>query len=187
MKSESLLEDVLVAAALTAAAVPIATVFGIAAVPSMVFAFTAATLAFVFVILLFQRRKVRTGRVTMTLAVLIALIVGSWFLGPKGYCVLAGLLIWFVRSAFSYSSFVMAGVDFLLTLFGLSAAWYVYGSTGSFLFAVWCFFLTQGFARWIPAQIPLAAEKTSPKVANDRFERAYESAEAAIRRVIQAA
>jgi len=184
MKTGSLSQDVLIAAALTAAAVPLAFGFAMIAGSSALY-MTVATLSFAFIVTLLQRQKTKTGKVTALLTVIVVFALGHFFYGTRAVCFLAALMIWAIRSVFSYSSFLMAGVDLLLTVASLNAAWYVFGQTTSFLLAVWTFFLMQGFARWIPEQVPKAGErKLEPH--DDRFDRAYASAECALRRVIRA-
>ena len=186
MKSGSLIQDVVIAAALTAASIPLAFGFATFAPGGSALFLTVATLSFAFIVTLLQRQKLRTGKVTALIAVILVFTLGYFFYGTRAVCLLAALMIWSVRSLFSYSSFLMAGLDLLLTFASLNAAWYVHGQTNSFLLGVWTFFLMQGFARWIPEQVPKPSDERKFEPHDDRFDRAYASAEVALRRVIRA-
>lgn len=139
-------------------------------------------LSLAYLLWLLARSDTRAGQVTALALWALGAAVLSWFAPPlPAYlCAHAGA-IWFLRSLYAYSGVLPALADLALTGFSLLAAVWALSHTGSLFMATWCFFLLQ--ALWV--LIPLTLHE--PPAANDldsRFERARQSAEAALRQLI---
>ena len=139
-------------------------------------------LSLVYLLWLLARSETRSGRVTaVTLWALLAAFL-FWFAPPlPAYlCAHAGA-IWLLRSLYAYSGLLPALADLALTGFSVLGAVWALSRTGSVFMATWCFFLLQ--ALWV--LIPLTLRDSPPEANPDsRFERARQSAEAALRQLI---
>ncbi len=185
MERTTAFEHVVRAALLTGLCIPLSTAMSLFAPAALTVHFLIGTLAFIFVLLLLRKGGMRTGRLTLAILAFSLLAAGSAAFGLRGFCLLAILVIWAVRSLLSYSSLLLSGADLALSLAAFSAAYWVLGASGSLLLAVWTFFLLQGFSSWLPKNFTPCEKKFAPET-NDRFDRAYFSAEDALKRVIRA-
>ncbi len=142
-----------------------------------------AGLSFAYCVYLLVRSRERVGRMTV-LAVWIALSGTVWLWSPPLplFLLIHLGMVWLVRSLYFQTGLVAALADLALSGFGLAAALWAVTTSGSLLLAVWCFFLVQALFVAIPngkgrTQAPVES------VADDRFQQAYRTAEAALRKI----
>jgi len=134
-----------------------------------------------YVLSLLGRSGARVGRVAAVLAWCAGAGAIAWF-APSLPAYLAGHLVmaWLVRSLFFHAGLPAALADLGITAFGLAAAAFAFGRTGSVFAAAWCLFLVQALFAFIPARETTAM---ADEPGADRFDRAYRAAEAAVRRL----
>ena len=138
-----------------------------------------------YVMYLLFRTEIRSGRIaTMTVWGLAAL--GIWILAPSfAWFVIAHTgLIWLVRALYFYAGLWPALADFGLSALALMAALATAKHTGSLFLSLWCFFLVQALFVSLPDRIrPLRGSAATGGSPGDPFEKAYRSADAALRRL----
>jgi hypothetical protein len=143
-----------------------------------------AGLSLCYLLYLLSRSREATGRVTtVALWVLIAALL--WFFEPPlvVFVIAHAALIWLVRSLYFHTSLLAAGADLGLSAFSLAAAVWATTQSHSLGLALWCFFLVQALFVAIPARISRDGCAEQADDSEDRFQRAYRSAEAALRRM----
>lgn len=124
----------------------------------------------------------RSGRVVAAgawlalsgLLVLVDPALPVWLVAQTGF-------IWLLRSLQRYDSLLPAAADALLSGFALSAAIATAMHTRSLFLSLWCYFLVQALAAFLPRRLPTAAPPAAAGV-ND-FEASFRTAEAALRRL----
>ena len=144
-----------------------------------------AGLGFGYVIYLFSRSRVRTGRLT-ALGFWTLAAGTTWWMAPSLslYLLVHLGLVWLIRSLYFYSSMLSALADLGLGVFGLAAAVWASIQTGSLFLGIWCFFLIQALFVAIPASLDGKASHRQPAPdREDRFERAHRAAETAVRKL----
>ncbi len=149
-------------------------------------------LALAYLLYLLSSSPARTGKVT-TLAIWIIVSGLCWFLTPPllVYILIHIGMIWLVRSLFHHQSVIAAVADMGLNALSLIAAIWALESTGSLFLSLWCYFLLQALFVAIPANLkrtaatPLTSmeQLTGQAIEDEAFQRAYRSAEAALRRM----
>jgi hypothetical protein len=171
---------------LTAAAVALTLSFVMPA--AFVTRLVIAGLGLAVVVRAIARSDERTGRI-VTLVVWIAAAAAVWFsgVGLPIFVVVHVTLVWLVRSLFSYSRFVDAGVDLGLTLLAVSFAIFAAVRTESVFLAAWCFLLIQALHVAIPG---LVSSWTAPREkdipvgdSNRGFADAFKAADEALHRI----
>jgi hypothetical protein len=138
-----------------------------------------------YVLYLLHRSQERTGRV-VTLAAWLAVGCLSWFLVEDPLLYLAAHLgmVWLVRSLYHQSGPLAALADLALNLFALMAGSWAWLHADSVFLGVWSFFLAQALFVGIPSATARATEAAAqPERRADRFQLAYRSAEAALRKL----
>jgi len=140
-------------------------------------------LSFAYCAYLLIRSHERVGRMT-ALAVWIALSGAVWFWSPPLplFLLIHLGMVWLVRSLYFQTGLIAALADLALSGFGLAAALWAVTVSGSLLLAVWCFFLVQALFVAIPNG-KNQAKAPAECVADDRFQQAYRTAEAALRKI----
>jgi hypothetical protein len=144
-----------------------------------------AGISLAYVVYLLSRSPERVGRITATAAWL--LIAGVlWFTQPPLllYVFVHLGALWVIRSLYFYSSTLSALADMGLNGLSLAAAIWAVTWTGSVFLGIWCFFLVQALFVFIPKSIrrkPGAVRAGDER--EDRFQHAYRSAEAAVRKL----
>lgn len=155
---------------------------------SVVARLVVAGLGLAIVVRVIARSDDKTGRVA-TLVVWMGIAAAAWYPGIDlpAYVATHVVMAWLVRSLFSRTRMLEAGLDLGLTLLALSFAIFALVRTESVLLAVWCFFLLQALHVSVPA---LAARITSPRNAepiaddpNGRFTAAFRAADEALHRI----
>ena len=124
----------------------------------------------------------RSGRIvagaawTLLSLLLVALAppLTVWLVAQTGF-------IWLLRSLQRYDSLLPAGADALLSGFALAAAIATAMHTRSLFLSLWCYFLVQALAAFLPRR--LGANPIAPAIDPDDFEAAFRTAEAALRRL----
>lgn len=141
----------------------------------------AALLGFAYVIYVVTQSGERTGRVA-ALAAWLIVAVAAWIAGLSvgAYVLVQVALVWVARALYFYSGVLPALFDLGLTALGAALAVWSATRTHSAAVAFWCFFLVQACHVLIPAR--LTGDEV-PSDDNDRFDRAYRAAEAAVRRM----
>lgn len=137
-----------------------------------------------YLIYLLRRSNQRIGRISV---VLIWLVVAAfiWLFEPPFmlYLMMHIGLIWLIRSLYCYSSMLTSLADLGLNGLALAAGVWALLQTGSFILSLWSFFLVQALFVAIPRRINARStqlDQTNP----EPFQRAYRSAEAAVRKLI---
>lgn len=134
------------------------------------------------------RSDERTGRVVV-LAVWSVVVVGVWLAGISlpAFVLVHATLAWLVRSLFSYSRLVEAGVDLGLTLLALCFAVFAAVRTESVFLATWCFLLIQALHGSIPGLIERCFSRRDDDVPagdpNRAFADAFRAADEALHRI----
>jgi hypothetical protein len=142
-------------------------------------------LAFAYSLYLLSRSGERIGRLTVMLSWCI-LSAAVWLFGPPLilFLILHVLSIWLIRSLYFYSRLFPALADLGLCLAGIASALWAQHHTGSPFLAFWCFFLAQALFVAVPAgNKPTIADEAALSNSEAEFERAYQAAEAAVRKL----
>jgi hypothetical protein len=130
----------------------------------------------------------KTGRV-VTVAVWLVVAAGVWLIdaGLPAYVAVHVALLWLVRSLYSYSGLVEAGLDLVLTLLALSFAVFAAVRTESVFLAIWSFVLLQSLHVSISGLATrLAAPRESESGGGDPnrgFADAFKAADEALHRI----
>jgi hypothetical protein len=142
-------------------------------------------LAFFYSLYLLSRSGERIGRITVMLLWCI-LSAAVWLFGPPLilFLILNVLSIWLIRSLYFYSRLFISLADLGLCLFGIASAFWTLHHTGSPFLTFWCFFLIQALFVAIPAgNKQTFADEAILSNSKVEFERAYQAAEAAVRKL----
>lgn len=152
-----------------------------------------ALVALGYILYLLNASQSRTGKVTcLSLWVLVA--VSTWYLSPSIllYALIHIGMIWLIRSLFHYQSTLTSLIDFGLNTLSLIVALWAIEQTNSLFISLWTFFLMQALCMAIPSKCHDALCKIPMDIAlidkqehdgNDRFNRAFHSAQSALRRL----
>lgn len=183
MKRETFLRGVLVAFALAlfsaVAFLALKHVFGTALVLRWVIAASAG----LYVVYLLTRSNEKAGRIAVP-AVWALATIAIWAMAPGlgGFLLAHVGMIWLVRSLYFHAGVIAAVLDLGLCGAGLLAAVAAALSSSSLFLSVWSFFLVQALFVAIPSVVqPVAPDPADS--ADERFQRALMTAEAAVRRV----
>ena len=138
-----------------------------------------------YVLYLLHRSSERTGRIVALTAWL--LVAGmSWFLvtDPLMYLALHLGLIWLIRMLYHQPGPLAALLDLALNLFALMTGLWAFWHADSMFMGVWTFFLVQAAFVGIPSPSGRSTRADAvPEKQADRFQLAYRSAEAALRKL----
>jgi hypothetical protein len=142
-------------------------------------------LALAYILYLLINSQERTGRITVLGAGFILWIM-LWIIYPPltVFIVLHVLAIWLIRSLYRYASLISSLADLGLNALSIASALWALHHTGSLFLTFWCFFLVQALFVYIPTGIKKAnlAKDDIPDSESD-FNRAYQTAEAAVRKL----
>lgn len=145
---------------------------------------TLSLLTIIYIGHLLSRSDIRVGKITLGLVCLASLIIAVFLQVNLSSLVLISVgLIWITRSLLVYSSLLPAFADLGLCILSLVSALWGFFISGSLAAAIWCFFLTQALSALIPKRFNSGA--TEIKSGPNRFNHAYQSAEAAIKHLAQ--
>lgn len=142
-------------------------------------------LAFVYSLYLLGRSGERIGRIAVMLSWCILSAV-VWLFDPPLtlFLIFHVLSIWLIRSLYFYSRLFPSLADLGLCLFGIASAFWALFHTGSPFLTFWCFFLTQALFAVFPAVTKqMNVDKASISNGEAEFKRAYQAAEAAVRKL----
>jgi hypothetical protein len=144
-----------------------------------------AGISLAYVVYLLGRSPERVGRITAAAAWLLVAGV-LWFTQPPLLLYVFAHMgtLWIIRSLYFYSSTLSALADLGLNGLSLAAAIWALTRTGSVFLGIWCFFLMQALFVFIPKNVgrkPGAVQASHG--CEDRFQHAYHSAEAAVRKL----
>jgi hypothetical protein len=138
-----------------------------------------------YVLYLLHRSQERTGRV-VSLVVWLSCAGLGWFLidDPLSYLGLHLAMVWLVRVLYHQPGPLAAMLDLGLNLAALVAGFWAFAHADSIFLGTWTFFLVQALFVAIPSMV---SRRARSGVADDRhgdhFQRAYHSAEAALRKL----
>lgn len=135
-----------------------------------------------YIMYLLHRTELRSGRIA-TLSMWGIAVIGVWIFTPSfGWFIIAHTaLIWLVRAGYFYAGLLPGLADLALSALALVAAVATAKHTGSLFLSLWCFFLVQALFVRLPERVwPHRRPHTS---SSDPFEKAYRSADAALRRL----
>jgi hypothetical protein len=140
-------------------------------------------LAIAYMLYLIRRSQECTGWITLMLTWFILLAMLWLFYPPLTlFLVLHVLAIWLVRSLYSYASLFSSLADLGLNAFSIASAVWALHHTGSIFLTFWCFFLLQALFVFIPTGIKRQNPDLTSNSETD-FNRAYQAAEAAVRKL----
>jgi len=185
MKQPTFLEGVAVALAASLAGGAVYSALEVVFPGAPVLRLLIAVISLAYVIYLPGRSPERVGRVTV---VALWLIVAGvlWFTQPPlplYLCMHLGA-IWLIRSLYFYSSVLSALADLGLNSLALSAAVWAFTRTNSLFLGIWSFFLVQALFVVIPKEaFHRSGTNRASQAGTDRFQHAYRSAEAAVRKL----
>ncbi len=137
-----------------------------------------ATLAGVYLGYLLRSSREKTGRVVVPCLWLMATLAGCTLLSLPTFVVLQTGSVWLVRTLYFHGGVLASLTDLGLNAMALAAAAWALGR-GSWLLAVWSFFLMQALFVWIRS--PAAASADSPP--DHGFEAARALAQTALERL----
>ena len=142
------------------------------------------TLAYILYLLIYSQERI--GRITVLGAWIIAWVILWLFYPPLIlFLVLHVLSIWLIRSLYCYTSLFSSLADLGLIVLSMASAFWALQRTESLFISVWCFFLVQALFVYIPKSIkqPNLDETVIPDRESE-FNRAYQTAEAAVRKLL---
>ena len=139
-------------------------------------------LAFVYVLFLLMRSRLRSGRVSLLTAWLLAALGIVLFSQSLLIMVIAQLvLIWLIRALLFHRSVLSALADFGLCALSLAAAAWSLRETGSVFISLWCLLLVQAACVLLPARLGTPARASAEVDENNtRFAHAARAAEQAL-------
>ncbi|MGJ0484523.1 MAG: hypothetical protein ACR65R_08320 [Methylomicrobium sp.] len=142
-------------------------------------------LAFVYSFYLLSRSGERIGRITvMLLGCILSMAVWLFYPPLALFLILHVLSIWLIRSLYFYSRLFPSLADLGLCLFGIASAFWTLHHTGSPFLTFWCFFLIQALFVVIPTgNKQMFADEAAHSNSEAEFKRAYQAAEAAVRKL----
>ena len=183
MKHPTLLEGVAVALATSIAGSLLFSLIPLPLFNPPVLRLLISVTGFIYSIYLLARSTEPVGRITAAVA-WIMLGVACWILNfPLSLYLLIHLAaVWVIRSLYFHSGLLSALADLGLIGLGLSAAAWALKHTGSLFLAIWCFFLAQALFVFIPRPMPGGTMRPAGR-SEDKFERAYSNAQAALHRL----
>ena len=119
----------------------------------------------------------KTGRIVV-LAIWSVAASGIWLAGMSlpAFVLVHASLVWLVRSLFTYSRLIEAGLDFGLTLLAVCFAVFAAVRTESVFLATWCFLLIQALHGSIPGLIRRWSERRDDVVPAGDPNRAFADA-----------
>lgn len=127
----------------------------------------------------------RVGRIT-TLTVWLLWVILAWLL-VGSVLVFTGLhlaIVWLIRSLYCYTSPMAALIDLGLCGLSLVASIGAFNHSGSVFLALWCLFLVQSLVAMIPSSFKRRKNVQIDRCTEaDRFNRAYRTAEWALRKI----
>lgn len=186
MQRPTVLEGILVALVVSLAASPV--VFLLSLVLGTVMAGKAviAVMAYAYILYLLAQSGRTTGRVTLAVLSLLALLASLVLEARWTTVVLVAVaLIWSIRACTYSRSLVVGLLHGGLCLLGLGAALWTYTHSGSLVLAVWSFFLLQALFVYVPprlAQQPAATGGIAGQEV-DSFVQAHQAAQTALGRL----
>ncbi|OZG69733.1 hypothetical protein BTA51_29350 [Hahella sp. CCB-MM4] len=146
------------------------------------------SLSLIYLVVLLYQSRARSGKLlsvatwlfTTALLFLFNPTILLWLSSYVG-------MLWVIRCLYRYGSLWTAGADALLNGLALLLALATAIHTHSVFLSLWCFFLVQALYVYIPVKGSILrrspTKDTAPAASEDRFERAYRTADAAFKRL----
>jgi hypothetical protein len=185
MKRPSVLEGAGVALLASLSASILYSSVGLAAPGLWVWRLLITVLSLSYVIYLLARSGNRVGKlVAITLCVAVSGVIW-WLQVPLLTQLVVQLgLVWLIRTVCFQHGVLPAMADLGLIVLGLAAAVWAWTNTASLMLSCWSFFLVQATFVLIPSNLRARLRTTQDTTTgDDPFERAYQTAEAALRRL----
>lgn len=136
-----------------------------------------------YVLYLLSGTEDRTGRIAVFVGWLtVTGVVGFLTAGLTMTLITQVLLISTIRALYHHGSVLAALLDLGLSAFALSALVWASAESGSLFLSVWTFFLVQALFVAIPSDFK-TQKAGAQKPEADQFDRAFRTAESAIRRI----
>lgn len=146
---------------------------------------TLSIITVLYIYLLLYKSEVRTGKVTLACIVSIILFfILLLKIDFSNTLYLAIAQIWLTRSLLYYSSFLLALLDLVLCISSLALSIWGLSVSDSFIVAIWCFFLSLSLSALFPHP-HTSTISTETLSEQNRFNKAYQSAEMAIRELVR--
>lgn len=127
----------------------------------------------------------KVGRIT-AFSLWLVLTILAWIFIPSAV-VFTGLhvvMVWLLRSLYFYTSPLAAMVDLGLCGLSIIVSIAAFNHTESVFLALWCLFLLQALVTLIPPNFKqYCGKQCGGSFSNDRFEKAYRTAEWALRKI----
>jgi hypothetical protein len=144
-----------------------------------------ALVALAYLLYLLSSSRVRTGRLVAT--VLWGLVTAGLLYGAPSlltYTLVHIGLIWLLRSLYHYRVLLPLLADLGLCALGLCTALWALSQSGSLFLALWSFFLVQALFVSLPDRWRRSLDRgADPQGGDARFQRAQNTADAALRRL----
>ncbi len=136
-----------------------------------------------YLLFLLHRSQIKQGRIVVV-ALWLAISLGGWLAGLSliAEILLQLSMIWIFRSLFFHPSVFAALLDLMLVVTASAAGAWAIIQTGSFMAAVWCFFLAQSLFVAIPDITGRKKVSTTART-GDQFQNAHRVAQEAVRKL----
>jgi len=141
------------------------------------------TLSLTYLLFLLQRSQIKQGRIVV-IALWLTISFGGWLAGLSliAEIILQLSMIWIFRSLYFHTSVFAALLDLMLVIMASAAGAWAIMQTGSFMAAVWCFFLAQSLFVAIP-DITGRKKVSTTSRSDDQFQNAHRVAQEAVRKL----
>ncbi len=183
MKQPTFLEGVVVALAASCVGAVVYAALTLVFPGAWVLRLLIAGIGLGYVLYLLSRSRERVGRVSV-IALWSLVAAATWLLQPGllVYVLVHLGLIGLIRSLYFYAGLLSALADLGLNGLSLAAAIWATLQSGSIFLSIWCFFLVQALFVAIPTSLDRTPQYGRSQ-SEDRFERAYRAATAAVRKL----
>lgn len=151
-----------------------------------VFKTNASLLTIAYLVYLIRKSRFRAGKVALSIGCPVILLAAVYFFKTaEGLLAFETGMVWIVRTILHHSGVLAASADLVLCLISSALAGWAFTAVDSMTAGVWCYFLAQSL--WVLIPGSPASKRHAPEKGTDRcrFNRAYESAEEALRMLIK--
>lgn len=151
MKTPGIIDGIIVAIAISLGAGAVSLVLGGFVIYATLFNLLLHAATLIYLLYLLRRSNARVGRVVVIAGWGLVSLAGWFFnMGPFEQVLVQAGIIWLTRSLYFHASLFTAALDFGLVAAGLAASAWAMVNTGSFVGALWSFFLVQALFCWLP-------------------------------------
>jgi len=184
-KSPTLLEGSILALVLSIAASLFFSIMSSLLSGGFVFRILVSLICLIYLLYLFSRSQEKTGKITVFSLWLLAALLNHLLTDSVLFYITIHIsIIWLVRSLYFYNSVLSSLIDLFVTTAALLLSIISWNHTGSLLLSIWCFLLIQSLFVFIPRQAWRSSGYVpSTTMTNVTFEKAYNNAEAALKKL----